>query len=195
MVAFDTIFEPVYDKPCWNANAVHGSFLSMEFGDKHLWVRDSRVAAPTGSGQVDPNENSPIYSFHGAWHLWFYRCDWQVFSGKTVIGDSSTELGIRRAAARLEGKMLKRVTISADGYSVFQFDRYHKLETNPHSSNTEQWFLYETATFQVLTCFGNGQLDYHQNENCYEDADQRIIAAAQAATTPTASTLILQKRR
>jgi hypothetical protein len=195
VVAFDAIFEPIYGKRCWNADGAFSSFLSLEFGGKHLWVRDSRVTAHTGSGQVEPQDDFPIYTFHGDWHLWFYGCNWRVFSGEMVIGDSSSQQGIQRAASRLDGKILKRVTINSDGSSVFQFERYHRLVTKPRDAKTEQWFLYETSSFRVLTCYGDGHLDYGQNENCYEDGDMRIIAARQGDSPSTVSTLVLKRVR
>ncbi len=180
MPSVEEIFAPVYGKQAWNVEAVSSSFLSFEFGEKHLWTRDSRVAAPDGSGPADPQENSRIYTFHGTFHLWFYRCDWRVVSGDAVIGDSSSERAIKRAASRLEGYRLKRVTVSPDGTCLFQFDRYHRLVTKPHDANGEQWFLYDTSSSQVLTCYGDGRLDYQRNENCYEEGDKLIVAARQA---------------
>ncbi len=176
MASVDEIFGPIYGKPCWNVEAVSRSFLSFEFGEKHLWTRDSRVAA-VSPGPAEPQEDCAIYSFHGDWHLWFYGCDWRVISGDALIGDSSSEHGIRRAASRLEGYRLKRVTVDTDGSSVFQFDRYHRLVTKPRDPVAEQWFFYDTSSFQVLTCYGDGRLDYRQNENCYEDGDMLIVAA------------------
>ncbi len=194
-MTFLDAFAPIYERQCWNVGAVYSSFLALEFGDQHTWKRDAKVAAPPGSGHDDPNKDSAIYSLHGAWHLWLYQCDWRVVSAKTVIGDSSTERGVARAASRLERKILKRVAINADGSALFQFDRYTRLETRPRDKMAEQWFLYKTAGFQVLTCYGDGRLDYDQNENCYEDEDRRIIAARQAGSSSTASTLILKKGR
>jgi hypothetical protein len=193
VTSFDAILEPIYGKQCWNADGAFSSFLSLEFGAKHLWVRDSRVTAFASPGQPDPPESYEIYSFHGDWHLWFYGCDWRVVSGDMVLGDSSSQPGVQRAASRLDGKILKRVTINGDGSSVFQFERYHKLVTKPRDARTEQWFLYETLSCRVLTCFGDGHLDYGQNENCYEDADMRIITARQGDSTSTMRTLVLKR--
>ncbi len=193
MASVDEIFAPIYGKQCWSAEAVYGSFLSLEFGDKHLWERDARVAAPPGSGQLDSNKDSVIYSLRGAFHLSLYHCEWRVVSGDVLIGDSISERGIRRATSRLDGYRLKRVTVNGDGSTIFQFDRYHRLVTKPRDKDTAQWFLYATPGFQVLTCYGDGRLDHRQNENCYEDEDVRIIAAREADSTLTARGMIFER--
>ncbi len=193
MASVDEIFAPIYGKQCWNVDAVCGSFLSFEFGEKHLWMRDSRVTAPAGTAPADLPEAFTFYSTHGDWHLWFFMCDWRVLSGDMLIGDSSTERGIKRAASRLEGYRLKRVTINSDGSTIFQFDRYHRLVTKPREANGEQWLLYETESLRVLTCLGDGRLSYERIENCFEEGDKRIIGARQASNHSTASTLVLKK--
>ncbi len=186
-MSFLDLFEPIYGRRCWNVGAVTGSFLSIEFGDKYSWARDARVAAPPVTGRGDPEVNSVIYGLHGDWHLLLFACDWRVISAKTVIGDSSTDRGVVRAATRLEGGILKRVVLNPDGSTHFQFDRYTRLETKPRDPRSEQWFLVKTSGCQVLSCYGDGRLDLDKNEHCYEDEDTRIVGAVSAASAAPGS--------
>ncbi len=66
------VFGRLYGEPCWNVKRGHGSFLTLEFGEPYLTVKEP--------GEVTP-EMSPVQKWyqctrhvfvHGEWHLWIY---------------------------------------------------------------------------------------------------------------------------
>jgi hypothetical protein len=101
---------------------------------------------------------------HGEWHLWIYCCDWEVFSGKTRIGDSAAKAKIRRAAEFLDGQKLISFSISPKKVScVFEFDLGGTLTTRPFDKESEQWMLYEPS-HKVLTVRADGRYKYEPSD-------------------------------
>lgn len=80
----------------------------------------------------------------GDWHLWVYCCDWAVFNGSKLIGDSASNARMDRAAAFLDGQKLLSARVIARGVrSIFEFDLGARLETRPYDRTSEQWMLFE----------------------------------------------------
>src|SRR5947209_15880038 len=99
--AVDAPFRPVYGLPCWNAKEGYGSFLTMEFGEPHLVIREPR-SRPEFSPRLRRALARRLVTVRGEWHLWIYCCQWYVYTGKKLVGDAdlegSTKRRIRRAA-------------------------------------------------------------------------------------------------
>lgn len=160
MNPIEKIFEPLYGHPCWNAKSGYGSFLTMEFGEPHLVIREPRVAGPETSDRRRRDLARRHVYLRGAWHLWIYCSEWHVYTGDTLIGDSdlegSTKERIDLAAAELDGQVLTRVTLDPHrGSSVFYFDLGSRLETRPYEPDTKQWYLYQPDG-NVLTYRSDG---------------------------------------
>src|SRR6202044_1321814 len=117
------VFEDILGKPCWDVKPGHGSFLTLEFGKPHLVVREPIAAKKARSAKVRSHLARRYVHVCGEWHLWIYGCDWEVRSKGKRIGDSSTKLGIRRAANILNGQKLIRYSIlPRKVQSIFSFD-------------------------------------------------------------------------
>jgi hypothetical protein len=85
-----------------------------------------------------------LATVHGDWHLWIYCCDWAVFEGERLVGDSRSKQSIDRAARFLDGQRLVKAWVVPRGMrSVFEFDLGGRLETKPSDRAREQWLLYE----------------------------------------------------
>jgi len=85
-----------------------------------------------------------LITVRGDWHLWIYCCDWAVFKGARLIGDSESNRRIDRAAHFLNGQKLLKASVMPRGMrSVFEFDLGGRLETKPFDRTREQWLLYE----------------------------------------------------
>lgn len=161
---FGRSFGKLYGKPCWGVRPGHGSFLTLEFGNPRLRVRERIVASSSASANVKAALARRIVTARGDWHLWIYCCDWTVlFKGKR-IGDSSATRKIRRAADFLNGQKLVRFSMSPRYLTcAFEFDLGATLNTRPFDKKLEQWLLYEPSQ-KVLVLRADGRYK-HQWSN------------------------------
>lgn len=140
----------LYGMPCWGVKRGYGSFLTLEFGRPHLRVREP-YRSTAASKRVREAATRRLITVSGDWHLWVYCCDWAVFNGSRLIGDSDSKRRIDRAASFLNGQRLVKAWIVPRGMrSVFEFDLGGRLETKPFDRTSEQWLLYE-PTGNVLS--------------------------------------------
>ena len=136
------IFKPLYGKYCWNAQKGYGSFLTFQFGEPHLEVREKdRVR----NGVKEHIRSVDVY---GSWHLWIYMCDWAIIAQNQIIATQSSKAKIiHRAMYRLDGQILVQMEIHADCSTIFTFELGDRLETKPNRDEygieSEQWHLYE----------------------------------------------------
>src|ERR1017187_8707670 len=97
---FEKAFRSIYGKSCWDVKPGYGSFLTFEFGQPHLVVREPIAASTSAPAKVrEALARSQVYP-RGEWHLWIYCCDWEVFSKGKPIGDSSTGIKTRRRCSQ-----------------------------------------------------------------------------------------------
>ena len=168
---FQTMFSQVYGKPCWRVTHGHGSFLTFEFGDPHLEIREPIVP----KAEVSPAERDQLMSrkvfIHGDWHLWIYCCAWRVLRGDTLVGDSSSSrAGMEQAADFLDGQKLLQFSITTDGVRCrFDFDLGGTLETWPYDNNSEQWLFFDGPTHKVLTLRADGYFSHHRSDQAGEE--------------------------
>jgi hypothetical protein len=152
-------FAPLLGKPCWRVRRGHGSFLTFEFGEPHLEIREPRKLDPSRSARMHQLFARRRVSIHGEWHLWIYCCEWIVTSGDERIGESSTHERMDRAAVELDGQALTSVR-GDGGRWYFDFDLGGRLETRPYedgSPTDERWSLYEASDY-VLAVLADGSL-------------------------------------
>jgi hypothetical protein len=167
---FDRCFGKLYGKPCWNAKPGYGSFITFEFGEPKLVIREPRSPQAKVSEKVRKLLARRQVTLHGQWHLWIYCCEWIVRRGKTVVGRSSTNKSILDATAFLDGQVLLNASFNYRGCrSIFDFDLGGQLETKPFDDESEQWFLYE-PTGKVLSLRADKMFHYDagnkQREHC-----------------------------
>ena len=133
----------LYGLACWSVRRGHGSFLTLEFGRPHLRLREP-YRSSAKSKRVRAAAAARLATVHGDWHLWIYCCDWAVFEGERLVGDSRSKQSIDRAARFLDGQRLVKAWVVPRGMrSVFEFDLGGRLETKPCDRAREQWLLYE----------------------------------------------------
>lgn len=161
---FERIFRKIYGKPCWGIKQGYGSFLTFEFGEPHIVIREPIMASKTASQKVRRGLARRLVFPHGDWHLWIYRCDWHVLARGKRIGGSSTDAKIRRAADFLNGQKLTRFSISPRTLRcVFRFDLGGSLMTRPFDKKREQWLLYEPSG-NVLTLRADGRYRHARSD-------------------------------
>ena len=137
-------FAPLIGLPAWSVQKGQGSFLTMEFGQPHLLIREptvsqsqyERVRARMAQRMVKPV---------GEWHLWIYCCHWRGLSkGAEIACSEDPDEKIAAAAQELDGQKLTAIEADpAAGTSRFSFDLGVSLLTWPYDDedNDEQWLL------------------------------------------------------
>jgi hypothetical protein len=147
---FDRCFRKLYGKPCWNAKRGYASFITFEFGEPRLEIREPHESS-AASRRVRELLARRQVTLRGDWHLWIYCCDWRVSARRKLVGGSSSDRAIQHAVAFLDGQALTEVSLNYRSCrSVFVFDLGGRLITTPCDSDSEQWMLYEPSG-KVLT--------------------------------------------
>lgn len=150
-------FSPVYGLPCWQVRSGHGSFITLEFGEPSLSIREPRELATPVSERVRRRLARRRVTVRGQWHLWIYCCDWAVTVDDAVVGDSASDESINRAVVELDGQKLTGVRRAPrPGGWRFDFDLGARLTTWPYD-DAEQWCLYEPGDL-VTVADATGQL-------------------------------------
>ena len=164
----DRAFEPLYGKPCWSVQYGYGSFLTLEFGKPYLTIQEPEEGKPGWSSSMRKRHARRRIRVNGEWHLWVYCCEWLLYTGDKLVGDSALETSSKRRIARgakeLDGQKLIQVEIDpSQGRSVFIFDLGSRLETRPYDADSDQWLLYEPSG-KVFTYRADGMYS-HQRGN------------------------------
>ena len=171
----ERIVSNVYGRPCWNVRPGFGSFLTLEFGDPHLEVREPVTAKKSSPAVVRKILGRRGVYIHGDWHLWIYCCDWAVFSRRRRVGDNSGKVKIRQAAEFLNGQKLSGFSISPRKVScVFRFDLGGTLKTKPYDKESEQWMLYDPS-HRVLVIRADSRYKYVPSSRPDNQKDWKII--------------------
>ncbi|WP_341315685.1 hypothetical protein WN982_10850 [Paraburkholderia sp. IMGN_8] len=176
---FNRIWSPVYGHPAWSVKKGYGSFLTLEFGQPALQIREPRFASPDASEQVQELLGRRHVSVTGSWHLWIYCCNWSIaLSGKEVVHNESPTDDIAFATQRLDGQKLLSVTWGTTlGSWVFAFDLGGELKTWPYGEDPsdEQWLLYERDSGNVLSVRADGLSSYGAGSRTAKDEEWRPI--------------------
>ena len=191
MLSLPKIFRPLYGKPSWNVKRGWGSFLTFEFGEPHLHIRERRCPKRKMSPKVRRLLARRGVTVRGEWHLWIYCCDWRVRVGHRVVGHSRSKAGIDRAAQELDGQALTRVAaLPQPGCTRFEFDLGRVLETQPYDEESEQWFLYDAKGY-VLTMRWDGLCSYEPGDRPNDQAIwHRVRSGLTIRMQPTARTRV-----
>lgn len=163
---FNQIWSAVYGHPAWSVKHGHGSFLTLEFGQPELRIREPQlVTLPDASERVRKYLARRDVTVTGRWHLWIYCCNWSlVLNGKEAAHSESPDDDIALATQQLDGQKLLSVSWGeAPGSWVFTFDLGGELKTWPYGVDPsyEQWFLCERASGNVLSVREDGLCSYH----------------------------------
>ena len=152
-------FKPLRDLPCWGVKRGYGTFLTLEFGEPRLVIREP-IASASGTVKVRRMLARRLAYVAGEWHLWIYQCMWAVYNGATCVGDWSSPRRIDKAAQFLNGQKLSGVDVSTRGSKTrFSFDLGAVLLTQPYNRTAEQWLLYE-PNGNVLILKAGGWFSY-----------------------------------
>lgn len=158
---FEKVFKRVYDLPCWRVSLGWGSFLTFEFGEPHLDIREPSVSKGNVSEKVRKQLARRHVFIKGDWHLWINWCDWTVLRKKKLIGKSSSASTYPETADFLDGQKLVRFSIlPKELRCVFEFDLGGRLETRPYDRHSDQWLFFDKRLHQVLVLRADGNYAY-----------------------------------
>jgi hypothetical protein len=121
----DTLFRPLIGHKAWGASVGWGSFVTIEFGSRHLYHRH----------------------YHGDWHLWLYQCDWSLRSNGRRLADSESKKGLMQLAIdNLDGARLTDLSFDSQRIiTAFVFENHLHLRCKPYpdaAADEEYWMLF-----------------------------------------------------
>jgi hypothetical protein len=144
----EEVFEPLIGKWAWQVKRGYGSFLTMEFGNPHLEVREPKLVGADVSAHVRENFRRRRVTVVGDWHLWIQYCDWQVVTANRSISSIETDnpYMVDECLAELDGQILTSARAEGrDPATVFRFDLGGMLQVSPSMDQPEEylWTLYQ----------------------------------------------------
>ncbi|WP_176040269.1 hypothetical protein [Burkholderia stabilis] len=161
---FDRIWPTICDTPAWSVTKGQGSFLTFEFGQPELEVREPRAGSPDLSAAARDRLASRRVTVAGNGHLWICYCHWSIaLDGRELAHSESRSGDIAAAAQRLDGQILQSLAPGAEpGAWAFDFDLRGKLTTWPYGDDPsdEQWHLFDRRSGNVLTARADGTWSY-----------------------------------
>ncbi|WP_175997717.1 hypothetical protein [Burkholderia stabilis] len=161
---FDRIWPTICDTPAWSVTKGQGSFLTFEFGQPELEVREPRAGSPDLSAAARDRLASRRVTVAGNGHLWICYCHWSIaLDGRELAHSESRSGDIAAAAQRLDGQILQSLAPGAEpGAWAFDFDLRGKLTTWPYGDDPsdEQWHLFDRRSGNVLTAQADGTWSY-----------------------------------
>jgi hypothetical protein len=121
----ESLFRPLIGQKAWGASIGWGSFVTVEFGPKHL----------------------SNHHYHGEWHLWLYQCDWHLYAGQRLLANSESKKRIMQIATEnLNGKAFERASFDEQRMATeFAFGEDLRLVSQPYDDATtdeECWMLF-----------------------------------------------------
>jgi hypothetical protein len=164
LTEFNRIWSAVYGYPAWSVKQGYGSFLTLEFGQPELRIREPALASRDASEHVRKFLERRLVTVTGNWHLWIYCCNWLItLGGKEAAESESPDEVIAFATRRLDGqKLLSVARGTTPGSWVFAFDLGGELKTRPSGDDpaVEQWMLYERTSGNVLSVRADDHCSY-----------------------------------
>jgi hypothetical protein len=158
---FQKVFRRVYGLPGWRVSPGWGSFLTFEFGEPHLDIREPSVPKGNVSEKVRKLLARRHVSIKGDWHLWINCCEWSVLRRKKLIGKSTWPSTYQKAADFLDGQKLVRFSLlPKETRCIFEFDLGGRLETRPYDRHSHQWLFFDKRIQQVLVLRADGNYSY-----------------------------------
>lgn len=154
-------FDPLLGKLVWSVRRGVGTFLTMEFGEPHLRVREPIEPRESTEPRVVRRLKSRVVHIEGDWHLWIQHAGWKLTTAHGRL-DSDDDIGksADTALADLDGQKLVSAVASSNGKRWhLKFDLGGELEIWPApyeaQESDELWGLYSWEG-KIVICRQNG---------------------------------------
>lgn len=151
-----SFFKQLIGLPSWNVRQGHGSFLTLDFGEPSLEIRE-------------PNLNAKSAVFHrrrvtviGSYHIWIEQCNWLIKNEGKIHADSefSKEV-IDKALSQIDGSHLVEVEIDPENKtSVFSFEFGSKIVMTAYLESDQEdpiWHLHTPN--KTLSYLSSGEVE------------------------------------
>jgi hypothetical protein len=143
--------------PCWGVTAEYGSWLGLNFGQPTLEVIEAASAIDS------PTLGRRRVFVQGEHRLWVDLCNWEIFeNSRRRFHSGQRRASLRRAAARLEGQILRRFSLQLRPLGcAFAFDEGSVLVMRRRAKaqrDDELWHFYSPRTY--LSLRSDAQLEF-----------------------------------
>ena len=92
----------------WSVKRGHGSFLTMEFGNPNLAVREPIVSSAKNMPIVVESLGRHV-SIKGTWHLWVQEAAWSVATGEKKSSFNQDKMLIDEVLKNLDGQKVTSI--------------------------------------------------------------------------------------
>ncbi len=156
----DEAFRHVLGQLAWSVRKGHGSFLTFEFGQPRVTIREPVAASAGASEAVRKSLARRRVFISGDWQLWIQNAHWEIETRyEKVNSDTFDAVSLQEALKELDGQRLLSVSADAsDGSCVLGFDLGASLTLRPNANvDDDQWSIH-AADGSWITCGMDGSL-------------------------------------
>lgn len=149
-------FRKVTGLPCWGVQSEFGTWLSFQFGEPSLDIKES-VHGPKLL-------NRRRVFVIGPYNLWIEMGSWEIFKNgpRPMFHSGQTREKLRRAAAHLSGQILIGISQTKKPLvTEFKFDHGYRLRVTKHyraRRDEHLWHFYLQR--RVTSLRADGRLEY-----------------------------------
>ncbi len=140
-------FEPMIGQPCWGAANGYGSWLTFNFGNPHLEIREPK-----------PDSELAVFRMRGVraegeHRLWVNMAEWLIFQdGARLAHSESDRETIGLAAATLDGQILLEARTEPNPLMTqLTFDLGGRLWVSRYQQWEPDHALWQAANGDIIT--------------------------------------------
>jgi hypothetical protein len=140
------ILRPLVGYIAWSVRQVHGSILTMQFGEPHLTVREPVRASEGSSEQVRKHLARRRVFIRGDWQFSIENAEWEITTRHATVNSHAFDVvELQDVLKELDGQRLLAVNEgSSAGSFVLTFDLGASLSLRPGADlNDDQWSVHE----------------------------------------------------
>jgi hypothetical protein len=141
-------FQPLIGRLAWSVCRVHGSILTIEFGEPHFRVREPIIASAGASERVRRNLARRRVHIRGEWTLEINNVFWEIITRYAMVNSDAFAIGeLQDTLNEVDGQRLLSVEAGAEaGSFVLIFDLGASLYIRPNASDEDdQWTIHEQS--------------------------------------------------
>ena len=162
-----SVFADIVGKRAWHVRKGYSSFVTMEFGEPQLRVREPMPNA------TSPALHRPRVSVRGDWHFWVHSCEWRISeNGVELAHSESKDDEIDKAASAIDGQILTAVEVDpATGVTRLSFELGTIFEMVPYDAKSDSWLLSVPGGWWLCVrgggCYRGGQGSQKPDEHVW----------------------------
>jgi hypothetical protein len=159
------VFKPLTGVMCWGCKRGYGSFITLEFGQPSLVIREPVAHGAAPGSLVGKRLQRRRVTVVGDWHLWIESARWRVEVGDQSV--ESVDLDPRKlddCLDTLSGQILQQVDFDGSSLEiVWTFDGGGQLSARPEPMvDGDCWSLFNPKGVSV-TFRSDGNLEYENS--------------------------------